>query len=104
MNFYFFSVDVTRTTEPSITRPPQGISAQLAQSINLTCEAESYPAPAYKWYKDGELIPQEILPYLYIPEASPGDRGSYSCEANNPRGQASSNLAQIVIPGTYFLL
>ena len=102
-DFYFFSVNPTHTTEPSITRPPQNITAQLVQSINLTCEAESYPAPTYKWYKDDQLIPGETLPYLYIPEASPEDRGSYSCEASNTGGQASSSLAQIAIPGTYFL-
>ena len=101
--FYFFPVNATRTREPSISRPPQNITAQLVQSINLTCEAESYPSPIYKWYKDGQLIPGETLPYLFIPEVSPEDRGSYSCEASNTGGQISSNLAQIAIPGTYFL-
>ena len=86
-------------TEPNITSPPENITAQLVQPINLTCEAVGYPAPIYKWRKDGELIPGETLPYLYIPEASPGSRGRYSCEAVNPGGQVSSNLAEVAIPG-----
>lgn len=96
----FCSVNSSRpATEPNITSPPENITAQLVQPINLTCEADGYPAPTYKWYKDGQLIPGETLPYLYIPEASPESRGSYSCEAVNPGGQVSSNLAQIAIPG-----
>ena len=68
-------------------------------AVNLTCTAEGHPAPTYEWYKDGVLIPGEHLPFLYIPDVLPEDRGIYSCKAINTRGEKESESASLEIPG-----
>ncbi len=41
------------------------------------------PEPTITWYKDGILIPDQNLPFLYIPEMQLEDRGFYHCVAKN---------------------
>ena len=84
---------------PEIRQPPSNITTNLVSAVNLTCTAEGHPAPTYEWYKDEVLIPGEHLPFLYIPEVFPEDRGSYYCKAVNNEGQIESESAQLQIPG-----
>lgn len=91
----------TPQMEPVLVEVPSSMSAAIATSINLTCSAEGYPPPTYQWYKDGVLIPGETQSFLYIPETLPSDRGNYSCEASNIRGQMSSDSARVDISGGY---
>lgn len=84
---------------PEIKQPPSSTVTNLVSAVNLTCMAEGHPAPTYEWYKDGILIPGEQLPFLYIPEVSPADRGNYSCKAINNNGRVVSELAHLEIPG-----
>ena len=86
-------------TPPNITQPPLTMRSELAHPINLTCTAKGNPAPTYEWYKDGILIPGENLPFLYIAEVLPNDRGNYSCRALNVNGQIVSEPALLTIPG-----
>ena len=87
------------TAPPNITQPPLTMTSELANPINLTCTAKGNPAPTYEWYKDGILIPGENLPFLYIAEVLPNDRGNYSCRAVNINGQKVSEYALLTIPG-----
>ena len=87
------------TTPPNITQPPLATMSELASPINLTCTAEGNPVPSYEWYKDGILIPGEHLPFLYIPEVLPNDRGNYSCKAINVNSQKLSEPALLTIRG-----
>ena len=73
----------------------------LVQPLNLTCEAVGHPPPQYQWYKDDELISGAVLPYLYIPEITPSDRGSYTCVASNRAGEDESTPGTVTIPGVY---
>ena len=75
------------------------MTLNLIQPLNLTCEAVGYPPPTYQWYKDGEPIPGAKLPYLYVPEASPEDRGSYTCVASNDQDVEESSPGLVIIPG-----
>ena len=84
---------------PSITSPPEQVLLGLVEPVNLTCEAEGHPTPLYEWYRDDELIPGAALPYLYIPAASPEDRGYYTCKAINTQGVAESTPELLTIPG-----
>lgn len=82
-----------------INTPPSSESPVIASSLNLTCTAEGSPAPSYTWYKDGVLIPDRTQSYIYISEAQPEDRGSYTCRAVNIVGEDYSAPASINIPG-----
>ena len=84
---------------PEINEPPMNTTTELVSSVNFTCEAEGHPAPTYEWYKDDVLIPGENLPFLYIPEILPSDRGSYYCKAINNEGEMSSMQANLDIEG-----
>ena len=92
------------TAPPDIRQPPENVTTDLVSAVNLTCTAEGHPAPTYEWYKDGVLIPGEHLPFLYIPEVLPADRGSYTCKAINSRGEIGSLSASLEVPGIYALL
>ena len=74
-------------------------TAEIVHPVNLTCEAEGYPAPSYEWYLDGVLIPGEMLSYLYIPEAQPSDRGNYTCKTINDNGEIESHPALVNLTG-----
>ena len=78
---------------------PKPTKANLTMPINLTCTAEGHPTPTYEWYKDGKLIPDEIFPFLYIPEPLPEDRGDYTCVAINSHGNGTSQEAELDIDG-----
>ena len=71
----------------------------LSKPLNLTCDAMGNPLPSYQWYRDDEPIEGANLPYLYISEATPEDRGSYTCVATNENGNTSSNPGLTTIPG-----
>ena len=85
--------------EPALVEMPSSISADVATTVNLSCLAEGYPPPTYQWYKDREVIRGETKSFLYISETLPNNRGSYSCQAYNTRGQTSSDSATINVPG-----
>lgn len=84
-----------------IVAPPPDTPAPLAAALNLTCNATGNPPPTYSWYQDGRLIPGAVLPYLYIAEATPDNRGFYRCEVTNTINSSQSMPAIVTIPGTY---
>ena len=84
---------------PNIINPPNNETVGLREALNLTCEAMGNPPPSYQWYQDGEKIPGANLPFLFIPEAAPENRGSYTCVATNENGIATSNPGLMIIPG-----
>ena len=94
----------TPQAEPSLIEMPTNMSANIAAPVNLSCSAEGYPPPTYQWFKDGVAIPGETRSFLYIPELLPRERGSYSCEASNVRGQISSDYARVDISGITVLV
>ena len=75
--------------------------AQLNEEVTIDCLASG--CPSYQWYKDDELVMGTMgnLPYYYIPEASPSDRGHYKCVASNET--ATDELETVLdIPGETF--
>jgi len=84
-----------------IVAPPMDTSTSLANALNLTCGATGNPPPTYRWYRDGKLLTGEVLPYLYIGETTPEDRGYYHCEVMNSIDRDQSMPALVTIPGVY---
>ncbi len=75
--------EVIKDLPPTITSPPEPQLSNLYFSVNLTCIASGTPEPNITWYKDGERIPDQRLPFLYLPELQLEDRGFYHCVAEN---------------------
>ena len=97
-----FPVSVSGSNEPPvIVAPPMDTSTSLANALNLTCGATGNPPPTYRWYRDGELLPGEVLPYFYIGETTPEDRGYYHCEVMNSIDRDQSMPALVTIPGKH---
>ena len=102
-SFLNIPVPSDKVKPPMISHPPENTIIRLGDPIHLNCTAEGHPAPTYKWYKDGKLIPNKIESVLYIPEPSPEDRGNYSCKAINSEGETDeSKPAKLDIAGTNF--
>ncbi|KAH0568603.1 neuroglian-like [Cotesia glomerata] len=59
----------------------------------IECEAEGYPAPAYKWTKNGKLFKSSPSGSgnLEISTPQDDDEGQYQCYAVNEAGIATSN-------------
>ncbi len=75
--------EVINDFPPTITSTPEPQISNLYFPVNLTCEASGTPEPDITWYKDGEKIPDQRVPFLYIPELQLEDRGFYHCVAEN---------------------
>ena len=85
--------------QPVIISPPQSVTSRLGGQVNLTCIATGVPAPVYQWYRDDELLPGEILPYLLISSVDVGSRGYYRCTATNDVNTARSSPALLALDG-----
>ncbi|UYV67456.1 CNTN3 [Cordylochernes scorpioides] len=79
--------------------------------ISLRCEADGYPTPTYKWYKE-EYVHDSTVSYLIDPLSddrytqtdgiltifdpqNKKDRGKYHCQATNNLGTVISRTAQL---------
>ncbi|KAF8795950.1 Down syndrome cell adhesion molecule-like [Argiope bruennichi] len=89
-------------TDPQGTQPPRlsdtrsSINVRQGTSAELTCVAQAYPLPNYKWYKkDGvRLVPVSARPgvillsgSLYFQQVNVRDSGTYVCVVNNSAGE-----------------
>ena len=87
---------------PLIVTQPMDIGADNGTMIQLTCQADGFPEPTYRWQK----LETDILGgYVELPnvtssmlEFTPvqfGDEGSYRCVASSMVGQATSEPATL---------
>ena len=70
----------------------------------MTCVADGYPPPVFKWYKDGLLIPNAVQSFLYIDEVTPDLRGYYTCEAINKQDNVTSNPGLVTITSEFIAI
>ena len=72
---------------PEITVDPVDLFVEYGDSVNLTCEADSYPTPMYQWEKmnsitsNFEEIAGETDATLLFPSIEHVDYGRYRCVA-----------------------
>ncbi len=67
--------EVINDFPPTITSPPEPQISNLYFPVNLTCIASGTPEPNFTWYKVGERIPDQRLPFLFLPEIQLEDSG-----------------------------
>ena len=84
-----------------ILDPPDNTTKLLFEAVNLTCAADGYPPPVFKWYRAGLLIPNAVQSFLYIDEVTPDLRGYYTCEAINKQDNVTSNPGLVTITSEF---
>lgn len=72
-------------TPPTITSPPQNITAELNGRVILVCQVSGNPQPRVTWYKDDVIITdRDADEYSFtIEELNLKKRGFYHCVATN---------------------
>ncbi|RDD38184.1 Hemicentin-2, partial [Trichoplax sp. H2] len=92
-------------TYPRFVMSPRNQTKILGQQITLSCNSTSNPYPNITWFKDDSLLNKTAYQYfsltgystLTINNSSLADEGQYHCRADNFIGQATSNIATVVI-------
>ena len=78
---------------PVFTVSPTTTALTIGTSATLTATATGNPAPTYQWYFNGVAITGATASSLSIPNAQPGNSGSYTVVATNTSGSVTSNAA-----------
>ncbi|VDI56857.1 titin [Mytilus galloprovincialis] len=93
---------------PSFIQRPQTQTVKEGKPVRFTIRVAGQPPPEITWYKDGskitsspdfELVQEDDIHSLCIPEVFCEDAGQYTVEAKNPAGQTqcTANL-RIEVP------
>ncbi|XP_062450739.1 roundabout homolog 3 [Rhea pennata] len=98
---------------PRIVEHPVALLVPRGRAATLSCKAEGSPAPAVRWYRDGERLLTDaeeprshrtLLPdgSLFLARVLPGrrgkaDEGVYVCVASNYLGEAVSRNASLEV-------
>lgn len=81
---------------PSFIQRPQTQTVKEGKPVRFTIRVAGQPPPEITWYKDGskitsspdfELVQEDDIHSLCIPEVFYEDAGQYTVEAKNPAGQ-----------------
>ena len=87
-----------------IVQPPDNFTKPLFEAVNLTCAADGYPPPVFKWYRDGVLIPNAVQSFYYIDQLTPDLRGYYTCEAINNQDDVTSSPGLVTIQSEFICI
>ena len=82
---------------PSILTPDEPADRTLQQfdSTVLSVVGTGTPAPVYRWYKGGVLIPEASGPSLALNNVGDAARGAYYVVLSNSVGSTTSRVAQV---------
>ncbi|RXN20466.1 vascular cell adhesion 1-like protein [Labeo rohita] len=77
-----------------------GVTAvPLGSSLNLTCEAEGKPKPAFTWTAlkpDGQSVEMGKHQVLFVQDVSLSDAGTYQCDVSNDLGSQMASVSVVV--------
>lgn len=80
---------------PVISSPPSNVTCYAGQTASFTVVATGNPAPTYRWYQNGTLIPWATSPTLSF-TASAQTTGSYQVVVANCYGSTNA-AAQLIV-------
>ena len=78
-----------------IQTPPRSQTSLAGDGVLLSCKALGTMPLSYSWSRDGNLIAQTDVPYLWLRNVQAGDRGAYRATVTNFTGSVTSPPAQI---------
>lgn len=90
-------VDLLVGVAPEITLPPVSQTVIEGGRVEFSVTATGTPAPAFQWFKDGELLEDETASTLVVFAATPQDAGAYSVRVFNALGASTSEAARLGI-------
>lgn len=83
---------------PSITTQPVNATVAPGAAASFTVAATGTPAPQYRWYRNGILIPGATVATYGIPSAAFADDGAkFKAEAFNASGVAASEEVTLTV-------
>lgn len=86
---------VTVETAPSITQQPQGGTAAIGRSYQITVEATGSAPLQYQWFKDGQAINGATSSTYTISNVTRNDAGRYKVVVTNRCGTVESQEVQV---------
>jgi hypothetical protein len=86
---------VTVETAPSITQQPQGGTAAIGRSFQITVQATGTAPLQYQWFKDGQAITGATSNTYTITNVTQNDAGRYKVVVTNRCGTAESQEVQV---------
>jgi hypothetical protein len=89
------SAIVIPTTLPAVVTPPASQTVQKGERARFEIVADGTPAPAFRWRRNGALLPSATGSVLMIPDAQPSDEGQYDAILTNLRGSIISPAASL---------
>jgi hypothetical protein len=82
---------------PTFTTQPANMTANLGKPATFTVVASGTPAPTLQWLKNGVAIQGATGATYSIAAVAKTDTGTYSCQATNSSGTATSQGAVLVV-------
>jgi len=82
---------------PEFTLQPQRQILRPGETLSLSVAADGNPAPAIRWFRNGELLEGENSNTLRLPSVALQDAGRYHATATNIAGVAYSNHARVSV-------
>lgn len=73
-----------------IQTPPRSQTSLAGDGVLLSCKALGTMPLSYSWSRDGNLIAQTDVPYLWLRNVQAGDRGAYRATVTNFTGSVTS--------------
>lgn len=80
---------------PEIDVPPQSVTAQAGDTVQLSVSASGPPALSYQWRLAGADLPGETSATLTLTNVQAG--GSYTVVVSNPYGSAETSAAVLTV-------
>ncbi|XP_022252792.1 Down syndrome cell adhesion molecule-like protein Dscam2 [Limulus polyphemus] len=101
-------LDAKEKQAPRLSDTRISVHVQEGEPVELTCAAQGYPLPSYRWYKNegGRLVSVvvgrrviQVSGSLYFRDTSIRDTGSYTCVVINSVGERRMDSTLIVTDG-----
>ncbi|XP_026091587.1 hemicentin-2-like [Carassius auratus] len=93
------SVHMTVFSAPHNVKISGATAVPLGSSLNLTCEAEGKPKPAFTWTAlkpDGQSVEMGKYRDLLVHNVSLSDAATYQCDVTNDFGSQRANVSVVV--------